>query len=115
MAKKYWGLKVEDAELQSWKDAAVVEGRLLSEWVRDKLNTAAMETYVAGAFNADPVPPISAPIVGLGKAPVPESFTAIGHSTVADDLEIPKPHMSECQHGTARGYRCWQCGGIAKA
>lgn len=46
-------------------------------------------------------------------------------SSVREDAAIPAPDRREpvarqvdgtkqCVHGTLKGYRCWQCGGLAK-
>ena len=86
MLNTTWKLRVSEEDLAEWKVQAAESGMLLSEWIRARCNVK----------------------IGDGiKAFLPTAVAVEGR-------EVPKKLVKACEHGVDKGYRCWQCGGLAK-
>lgn len=86
-------VRCEADELEGWKEMAAVDGKLLSEWVRDVLN---------GYDGAEPRKAVAR--IGRKLSTPPAEMQA-----------APTKKLKTCGHGTKKGYHCWQCGGLAQA
>lgn len=99
MRKRLMTLKVDDADREQWQRKAQEAGIGLSKWIREQCNEAQNRSH-----NADAV-------VSSSRA-----RTSTRHRDERRGVaeEVPGGKSSKtCAHGTAKGYRCWQCGGIA--
>lgn len=97
--------RVTDEELKVWRAESSEAGMLLSQWIRELCNgnqtmlRADVVQMVGGSAND-----------GGGLAGV-QAASQSGDITTVD--KAPRK-LRECAHGTPKGFRCWQCGGIAK-
>lgn len=97
MRKKLITLKVDETEHLKWQEQAKRAGVSFSELVRLKMNGG----VVAENSSNSAVRPVS-----------DASVLQRGVVTAGGPVEPRKGGV--CKHGTAKGYNCWQCGGIAK-
>lgn len=103
--KVRWDMRVEEEDLAAWKLKAVESGVLLSEWIRSVLNGHETSNSSGGVARR------KTPEVHSERAGDADSARAVDRP----EGDTEKRSHSSCVHGIVRGYRCWQCGGIAKA
>jgi hypothetical protein len=78
----------------------------LSEWIRKRCNGEGHAVSDKELQRATEVP------VARRRASVLERLPALAETpTVEADERVRKGKF--CKHGTEKGYRCWQCGGLA--
>jgi hypothetical protein len=105
-------LKVYAAQVKKTAREVVIEA------VSEKLTVEVKET---------PKPAKPREVVETAIAPIPENTVPVW--PVATDEEViqksiqdgwiqpakkRRPLKPKCEHGTEKGYRCWQCGGVAQ-
>lgn len=97
-------LRIDDSEMVEWQKKAEGCGKSLSAWIRERCNGLVVErTEVKVVAKSD----------NPGVRPVSDaSVLQRGVVTAGGPVEPRKGGV--CKHGTAKGYNCWQCGGIAK-
>ena len=89
-----------DEEAAEWKRQAAAVKMNLSVYIRARLNGLDWDA--------------AKKLAGL---PQPVTAQDVGdkESAVADKPASARtPQQKSCEHGVQRGYRCWQCGGLAK-
>lgn len=96
----YLNIRVPKSELEAWKGTAADSGTLFSEWVRE-----ACEAYAA---------PESEVMPSATESVRPKSGQSIRAGVVTGEHRAVEKTSAKCKHGTEKGYRCWQCGGMAK-
>lgn len=84
--------------MASWKAQAAKAGKKLAEWIRERCNGAVPEVRADAEI---PAPKRRKPAAGELDLPV------LGEQHEA------KSGKPVCEHGVEKGWRCWQCGGIA--
>ena len=103
-------IRVETCDLEGWTRQANVRGLNLSEWIRRTLNRN-------GENNSD-VPRVEGVRVATRRTMQSARSTAEAeidktvHEYVGRVTEQVKGTKT-CEHGTAKGYHCWRCGGMA--
>lgn len=93
MKTKLLNLRVTPEEFERWSKWAEDDTESLSAWIRNTLN--AHDEIAAAIFRKHGAKQPSIPAVDV-------------------KTEISKPKVKGCAHGAAKGFNCWQCGGIAK-
>jgi hypothetical protein len=96
-------IRVPDVDLIAWKERASAAKLSLSDWIRFRCaeNKAISDVLPATDVRTDARRESSA-------ASVLERLPAVGQRT-----KPAKSTARTCAHGTAKGYNCWQCGGLA--
>jgi hypothetical protein len=120
--KKQWNLRVEEVELEAWREVAASEHKLLASWIREVCNRA-VEAHVDGIRNPqeceiglvrDPLEKLHEGLFNPDPPFVVDALRKLPTVGQAVGKDADKPTGKHCQHGTAKGYRCWMCGGIAR-
>jgi hypothetical protein len=87
-------LKIEEEIYIQWKARAKAEGLTLSAWIRSRCNEVA-QVQRETVLPPSPVESRNEQLQKVRQNAQPRS-------------------KATCEHGTEKGYRCWQCRGIAK-
>ena len=121
MTKKLYTMKIEEVELAEWKVKA--GERSLVDWIREKCNARPKEQSEGdfGISNVSRGGEVPAP-KGRDAVPVVAGPGVCSHDFGYGPGKCPYgscPNRNEkakvrCEHGTEKGYRCWQCRGVAK-
>jgi hypothetical protein len=109
-------IRIPRNELEGLKKAAEKQGKAFSEYVRELLSEQEIVDTVIldGAYGKnDRVPDMSGG--GEVRAPKGRKSTArkSGLPLVGEGDRIAEEGQPTCAHGRAKGYHCWQCGGLA--
>lgn len=111
LMKRMYGFRFEVTDVETWRQQAKAVGFTLSEWIRRRCNA------------------VQAPAVAEGKAAIKdENDGAMGvpvrekaakparrEAGTGDSVHASSRPSTGCEHGIAKGFNCWQCGGLAKA
>jgi hypothetical protein len=92
-------LRVPTKELEKWKERS---GGNLSGWIRERCN---------GGCGKDMGGTDTVPVVERGIGAGERSELADARKSVRG---VEKAKGKSCVHGIAKGWNCWQCGGLAK-
>jgi len=102
---------VESADADRMEKLARSEGKTLVEWMRETL---------VGELEANSAVPRTKPIRVAGRRAVPNGDSGgVGVSDVAAsagkrvDATESTSKGPTCKHGISKGWRCWQCRGVA--
>lgn len=85
-------MRVEPEDLSRWKLQALMDGKLLTEWIRDRCNEGCEDHREESVR--------------------PEGVVDSGERGIGTS-ERSSVSGKTCVHGTKKGWKCWQCGGIA--
>lgn len=100
---------LEASDMKRLSEKARSEGKTLVEWARERLLGE-----LAGNSTVRTEPKVR--LVRRRATPVMAHAHAIETAKALTDVENPESpshHKHVCQHGTSKGYHCWQCGGLA--
>ena len=105
-------LRLPSEELDQWKREAESQAMTLSAWVRWKCGSVFVENVKPIEFEI----PIEAESLHEAATMVKMKMLAERPPVMMDELreKFPKKISKTCPHGTEKGYRCWNCGGLAK-
>jgi len=112
---------VEAADLNRLTDRARGEGRTVVEWVRETLlgqldnNTGLpwTEPVRLARRGSDAEKRISGVARKKSEEGVEEGSSSVCVAEGVGDARGTKKAVSSCKHGVAKGWHCWQCGGMA--
>lgn len=98
-------IRIADYEKQEWERAAEADGLNLSEWIRGRCN----------ADNVKQEASIPKPTDLATDRPATRKAVAEASTPCHSEVAAPVRSQKVCEHGTSRGYHCWQCRGLAVA
>jgi len=91
MTKVRMSFRFEVSDVMTWRESAENTGISLSEWIRRRCNVSKIDCQ-----------PVTAPDVASKEIAVTQETASARTSG-----------QKSCKHGVAKGWRCWQCKGIA--
>lgn len=124
-------LRVPDVDLAKWKQRADAAGLTVSDWIREKCRLGEANAIPDLPKDRDVHPPAKRgvdhvknaekPAITALREQIPEltvaaelpSGSVLDRLPVVGEQHVAKPGAKTCKHGTQKGYRCWQCGGLA--
>src|SRR5215475_5429008 len=99
--------RVDEEDYEMWSAEAKRENRSLSNWIVARMRSTFDENTARSVLTS-------------GEEKARDSSTQalkeqdVGMEANSDVQRVGRGRVAMCEHGTPRGYHCWQCRGVAK-